>query len=175
MIIRSGQLLANDHLEGPASCKLSSGGASPLQMIIWRGSLLQMIIWRGLLLANDHLEGQPFTNDNLEGPASCKWSFGGTGFLQKISGREKPLAKEHREGPASCKWSSGGASLSNILLHPSNIFAKNTFSWTEHFFPFSPPLFSISDIPSVLGLVFITSYLGKESNNQNGNLRWHLP
>ena len=48
--------LANDHVDGPASCKWSSG---------WT-SLLQMIIRMDLPLANDHPDG----------PASCKWSSG---------------------------------------------------------------------------------------------------
>ena len=64
MIIRSGQSLANDHSEWPASCKWSTRGAGLLQMIIWRG--------------------RPLANDHPEGPASCKWSSGGTGLLQMI-------------------------------------------------------------------------------------------
>ena len=47
MIIWRNQPLANDHLEGPSSCKRSSGGKS----------LLQKNIGRDRPLANDHLEG----------------------------------------------------------------------------------------------------------------------
>ena len=64
MIIRRGRPLANDHPEGLASCKWSSGGTSLLQIIIQRG-------W-------------PPAKDHTEGPASCKWSSGGTGLLKII-------------------------------------------------------------------------------------------
>ena len=56
--------LENDHLEGPAICKWSSGGSSHLQMIIRRD--------------------RPFANDLPKDLASCKWSSGGTGILQMI-------------------------------------------------------------------------------------------
>ena len=51
MIIRMDWPLANDHPDGPASCKWSSELAGLLQMIIWMD--------------------QPFANDHLDGPASC--------------------------------------------------------------------------------------------------------
>ena len=57
IIIQRGRSLANDHSEGPVSCKWLSR---------WTG-FLQMIIWRGRPLANDHPER----------PASCKWSTRG--------------------------------------------------------------------------------------------------
>ena len=44
MVVRRDRPLANDHLEGPASCKWSSGSTSLPQMIIRRAGLLQMII-----------------------------------------------------------------------------------------------------------------------------------
>ena len=72
MIIRRGRPLANDHPEGPASCKWSSGGAGLLQMIIW---------W-----------DQPLANDHPEGQASCKWSSSGTSLLQMNIQRGRPLA-----------------------------------------------------------------------------------
>ena len=46
--------------------------------------------------------------------------------------------------PSVTKWSSGGASLSNILFHPSNTSAKNTFSIYKYFLPFSPLFFFTS-------------------------------
>ena len=49
MIIRMDQPLAKDHLEGPASCKLSPGGTGLSQK-----GLLQIIVWRDQPLANDH-------------------------------------------------------------------------------------------------------------------------
>ena len=56
--------LANDHLEGLASCKRSSGGTNHLQTI--------------------NLRGWPLANDQPEEPASCKWSSGGTSLLQMV-------------------------------------------------------------------------------------------
>ena len=44
MIILSNRSLANDHLEGPASYKKSSGWTGFLQMIIWMDPPLQMIL-----------------------------------------------------------------------------------------------------------------------------------
>ena len=52
MIIPMDRPLTNDHPDGPASCKRSSGGTSLLQMII-------------------RME-RPLANDHLDGPASCK-------------------------------------------------------------------------------------------------------
>ena len=46
MVIQRGRPVANDDLEGPASCKWSSRGAG----------LLQMMIWRDRSLANDYPE-----------------------------------------------------------------------------------------------------------------------
>ena len=67
-INRSDRPLANDHLEGPASCKWSSEGTRLLQMIIQRD--------------------RPLANDHPEGPAICKWSSGGAGLLQMIVWRD---------------------------------------------------------------------------------------
>ena len=64
-------------------CKWSSRGTCLLQMIIQRI--------------------QPLINDYSDRLASCKWSSGGSGHLQK---RDRPLASDHLEGPASYKWSS---------------------------------------------------------------------
>ena len=61
MIIRMDQPLAKDHLEGPASCKLSPGGAGLSQKITRMD--------------------RPLANYCLEGPASCKWSSGSTRFF----------------------------------------------------------------------------------------------
>ena len=56
--------------------------------------------------------------------ANC-WSSRGTGLLQMIIWRDRPLANDHPEGPAYCKWSSGGAKLLQMIIchprHPSQI------------------------------------------------------
>ena len=62
MIILMDRPLANDHPDGPASCKLSSGETS----------LLQMVIRMDEPLANDNLDGLAFATDHLDGPAYCK-------------------------------------------------------------------------------------------------------
>ena len=101
MIFRMNQplALANDHQDGPASCKWSSEGTGLLHLIIQR-------IW---LFANEHLEGL----------ASCKWSSGGTGLLQLIIQRIWTLANDHSEDLAHCKWSSGGTTLLQMIIcHP---------------------------------------------------------
>ena len=71
MIIRIDWPLANDHPDGPASCKWSSRSTG----------LLQMLSQIDLPLANDHPEGR----------ASCKWSSGGTSLLQRALSINNPL------------------------------------------------------------------------------------
>ena len=73
MIIPRIRPLANDHLEGPATCKWSPGGSALMQMII------RMI--------------RPFAKDHLKDPASCKWSTGGISLLQMII--RHPLHPSH--------------------------------------------------------------------------------
>ena len=73
MINRRIRPLANDHLEGLATCKWSSGGSSHLQMIIQRIRLL--------------------ASDCPEDLGSCKWSSGGTGLLQMITRHPKCKCK----------------------------------------------------------------------------------
>ena len=114
MIIWRDQPLANDHSEGQASCKWSSG---------WTG-LLEMITWMDEPLANDHLEG----------PASCKWSFRWNGPLQIIFRMDQPVANGRSDGLVSCKWSIGSSGFSSIFLFilqqisPTNIiFSFKTF------------------------------------------------
>ena len=77
MIIQRGQ--ANDHQEGPVSCKWSPGGTGLSQMIIWKD--------------------QPLANDHLEGPASCKWIFGGTGLLPMVIWMDRSLPNDHPDQP----------------------------------------------------------------------------
>ena len=96
MIIWMERPLANDHPDGLASCKWSSG---------WNG-LLQMIFGIDWPLANDHLDGT----------ASCKWSSGWTGLLKMIIWMDTPLANDHPDGLASCKWSSGWTSLLQMII-----------------------------------------------------------
>ena len=87
---------ANDHPDGQASYKWSSG---------WTG-LLQMIIRKDWPLANGYSDG----------PASCKWSSGWTGFLQMIILRGQPLSNDSLDGPASRKWSSGWTGLLQMII-----------------------------------------------------------
>ena len=83
MIIQRIPPLANDHMEGPATGKWSSGGSG----------LLQMIIWKFLPLANDHPEE----------PAFCKWSSGGIGLLQMII-RHAHHPRYVSQDPDSISW-----------------------------------------------------------------------
>ena len=96
MIIPTDQPLANDHPDGPASCKGSSGGTGLLQMIIWMD--------------------RPLSKDHLEGPVSCKWSSGWTGLLQKIIWRDRSLANDHLDGAVSCKWSEFKYEICTVYL-----------------------------------------------------------
>ena len=125
MILRMNRPLANDHPDGPASCKWPSR---------WTG-LLQIIIQMDRPLANDHPDG----------PVACNWKSGWTALLQMIIQMDRPLANDHPDGPApckrssgwtgSCKWSSGLTRFfSNCLLKhisyfpPTNIiFSCKTF------------------------------------------------
>ena len=55
-------------------------------------------------------------NDHPEDPASCKWLSRGSGHLQMIIWRDRPLANDHPEDPAFCKWSSGGSGLLQMVI-----------------------------------------------------------
>ena len=54
-----------------------------------------------------------FANDHPKDRASCKWSSGGSGHLQIIIRRIRPLANNH---PATCKWSCRGSSLLQMII-----------------------------------------------------------
>ena len=103
-----------------------------------------MIIWRI----------QPLANDHPEDPATCKWSFGGTGHLQMIIQRIRPLANDHPEDLASCKWSSGGTGLLQMIIrhprHPNHL-SQDPDSISRTFLEqFAPVLFT----PSLLSTKF---------------------
>ena len=108
MIIWINRPLANDHPDGPTSCKWSSGWTGLLQVIIPIDRLLQMIIQRVWPLANDHMEDT----------ATCKWSLGRSTLLQMIIWKDRPFANDHREDPPSWNWSSRGSGppLSDMLF-----------------------------------------------------------
>ena len=89
-------IVANGHLEDPASCK-----GSPEEF-----GLLKLIIRRIQSLANNHLEGS----------ATCKWTSGGSRLLQMIIQRIWPLANDYLEDLASCKWSSRGSGLMQMII-----------------------------------------------------------
>ena len=89
-------VVANDHLEDPASCNWSSGVSSLSQLIIWRI--------------------RPLATDHLEDPASCQWSFRGSSLLLLIIRMIQPLANYHPKEPASCNWSSRRSGLLQIII-----------------------------------------------------------
>ena len=77
---------------------------------------MKTIIRRDLPLANDHLKGS----------ASCKWLSEGTGLLQMMISRERPLANDNPKGPplandhskalASRNWSSQGIGPLQMII-----------------------------------------------------------
>ena len=107
MVIPVDLPLANDHPDGPASCKWSSGGASLLQTITMRD--------------------QPHANDHPDEPASCKWSSGGASLLQIISWRDQPLANDHPDEPASYKWLSRGTGLLVLIFRINHFILHVSF------------------------------------------------
>ena len=127
MINLRGRPLANDHPEGPASFKWSSGGAG----------LLQMMIRRDQPLANDHPEGPASCKWSSEGGGllqTCKWSSGGASLLQTIIRRDRPLANDHPEGLTICKWSSGCAGLLHKRFALFNWSSFNC-NWAQNAIP----------------------------------------
>ena len=68
---------------------------------------------------------RPLANDHQNGPFFCKWSFEGTGLLQKIIRRDTPLTNDHLKGPASCIWSSEGTILLQMIIQRDRPLAND--------------------------------------------------
>ena len=179
---------ANDHPDGPASCKWSSR---------WTG-LLKMIIQMNWPLTNDHLDGPPLANDHPNGPtsknkqpainnnklqmqiliwidwpiandhpdepASCAWSSRWTGLLKMIIWMDRPFANDHRDGPAPCKLLSAWTSRLQMILIFAIYFLlppKNIFSRSKYSHPF-PSLFKFSSAKYIL--IQILSFFSFSAN-----------
>jgi len=67
------------------------------------------------------------SKDHPKGPASCKWSSEGTGLLQMIIRRDRPLANDHPEGLTICKWSSGCAGLLQMIIRRDRLCCSLRF------------------------------------------------
>ena len=179
MIIWMDRPLANDHPDGPASCKFSSGKTGLLQLIIQRirplandhpatskwssggSGLLQMIIWRDWPLASYHPYGPPLANDYPEGLASCKWSYGGYSHLQMITRKIHPLANDHLEGQAICKWPPGGSALLKLIIQRICPLLSDTFfDWIEiWFFSYSRLIRTFDLRIDFFEIFFVTTFL----------------
>ena len=129
---------ANDHLDGPASCKWSSRQTILLQMII----------------AIDH----PLAIDHLYWMTSWEWSSGWTGLSQMIIQMDRPHANNHPDWLAACKWSSawngllqlisGWTALLQIILLFFSVFftsTKNISFISKYFPPFPSPIFNFQE------------------------------
>ena len=78
MIILMDRPLANDHPDGPASCKWSSRWTPSCKWLPGGTGLSQMILQMDRPLANDYPEVPASCNLQV---ASCKWSSGSTRFI----------------------------------------------------------------------------------------------
>ena len=116
---------ANDHLDGPASCKWSSR----------RTILLQMII------AIDH----PLAIDHLYWMTSWEWSSGWTGLSQMIIQMDRPHANNHPDWLAACKGGGEGGmnrrswEITRRWCRGGTTPARTTAEWKSNWQPGSCP------------------------------------
>ena len=118
MIVRMDRPLANDHQDGPASCKWSSGWTDLLQMIIRMD--------------------RPFANDHPDWPASCKWSSWWTILLQMIIRNNWPLANDHLDWSVYCKWLTGSNDFLQMIIWMDPLLILISFSFSVHLFLHRP-------------------------------------